>query len=155
MDKKSLNLFFFLLIAVLVIAGRGYAFAENQANVQKPVRIKADNSITENQKGQLRIILQQYESVIGPLMKQYSAERNVLNRLMRAESIDEAAIRAQHAKTASIAAEITVQRAHLLQKMRAVLTPSQLAEIKNANNLSDEYLMDSYLFRSAGEDLRR
>ena len=155
MDKKTANIFFFLLIAVLMIAGTAYAFAENQANVQEPVRIKANNSITEKQKGQLRIVLHQYESVIGPLMKQYLAERNVLNGLMRAAIIDEAAIRTQYAKTASISAEITVQRAYLLQKMRAVLTPSQLEDIRQANKLSDEYMMDSYLFRAAGGDLRK
>lgn len=50
---------------------------------------------------------------------------------IRAETIDETAIRAQAAKVASLEADLAVQRAHVAHDIRAVLTPGQLQKLKD------------------------
>lgn len=50
--------------------------------------------------------------------------------LVHADKTDEAAIRTQAAKIAGIEGDMAVQHAHMIQKMRAVLTPEQQAKFK-------------------------
>lgn len=58
-------------------------------------------------------------------------ERRALRDAIRAETIDETAIRAQAAKVASLEADLAVQRAHVAHDIRAVLTPGQLQKLKD------------------------
>jgi Spy/CpxP family protein refolding chaperone len=50
---------------------------------------------------------------------------------MQADTIDEAAIRAETVKLAAIQADMNVNRAKVGAKFRAILTPSQLATLKD------------------------
>ena len=65
-----------------------------------------------------------------PLMKQLKTEHRSLRGLIQAEAVDDAAIRAQSAKVAAVEADLAVQRAHVGQQVRAILTPEQVQRFK-------------------------
>jgi periplasmic protein CpxP/Spy len=77
-------------------------------------------------------------------------ERRALRTLIQADTIDEAAIRAQSAKVAAIEADLAVQRAHSAQDFRKVLTPEQLQKFKAMQDQRDSK-RDKFLSRSAKE----
>jgi protein CpxP len=83
------------------------------------------------------------------LIKQVVTERRALRDTIRAEkTIDEAAIRAQAAKVASLEADLAVQRAHVAHEIRAVLTPGQLQKLKDMQTDADARI-DGFLHRIA------
>jgi protein CpxP len=86
---------------------------------------------TDEQKAQVKVILRKYQPTAGPLIQQVVTERRALRDAIRAETIDETAIRAQAAKVASLEADLAVQRAHVAHDIRAVLTPEQLQKLKD------------------------
>jgi len=65
-----------------------------------------------------------------PLMKQLKSERHVLRNLVQADTIDEAAIRAQVAKMGTLQADMAVQHAKLAQEIRTILSPEQIQKFK-------------------------
>lgn len=65
-----------------------------------------------------------------PLLKQMATERRALRALIHADSINEAAIRAQSGKVAAAMADLAVQRAQTVQQIRALLTPEQIQKFK-------------------------
>jgi protein CpxP len=87
--------------------------------------------VTDAQKAQLKTILRSYQPTVGPLVKEVVTERRALRDTIRAQTVDETAIRAQAAKVASLEADLAVQRAHVVHDIRAVLTPEQLQKLKD------------------------
>jgi Spy/CpxP family protein refolding chaperone len=83
------------------------------------------------QKAQVKAILRGYQPTVGPLVKEVVTERRALRDTIRAQTIDETAIRAQAAKVASLEADLAVQRAHVAHDIRAVLTPGQIQKLKD------------------------
>ena len=65
-----------------------------------------------------------------PLMKQLTAERRVLRTVIQADTIDDTAIRAQSARVAAVEADLAVQKAHVAQQVRAILTPEQVQKFR-------------------------
>ena len=78
------------------------------------------------------------------------AERRSLRTLIQAETVDEAAIRAQSAKVAAVAADLAVQRAHGAQEIRKVLTPEQIQKFKSLQEKRDSKF-DRFISRSDRE----
>ncbi len=104
--------------------------------------------ITDEQKAQVKAVLQQYQPTAGPLIKQLVTERRALRDLIHAATIDESAIRAQAAKVASLQADLDVQRAHVSHDIRALLTPEQLQKLQDRQvNVDDR--IDHFLQRVA------
>jgi len=64
-------------------------------------------------------------------MKQLMVERRALRTLIHADTVDEAAIRAQSAKVEAIQADLAVQRALTGQQVRKLLTPEQAQKLKD------------------------
>ena len=89
---------------------------------------------------ELGLSAQQQEGVKGifaknrpaaePLMKQLKGERRALRNLVQADTFDEAAIRAQVAKMATLQSDMAVQHAKLAQEIRTILTPEQIQKFK-------------------------
>ena len=65
-----------------------------------------------------------------PLMKQLKEERRSLRTVIQADAIDETAIRAQSARVAAVEADLAVQKAHVAQQIRTILTPEQVQKFK-------------------------
>lgn len=91
----------------------------------------AQLGVTDAQKAHFKTILRSYQPTVGPLVKEVVTERRALRDTIRAQTVDETAIRAQAAKVASLEADLAVQRAHVVHDIRAVLTPEQLQKLKD------------------------
>jgi periplasmic protein CpxP/Spy len=77
-----------------------------------------------------------------PLMKQLKTEHRSLRTLIQADAVDDAAIRAQSAKVAAVEADLAVQRAHVGQQVRAILTPEQVQRFKELQADRDSRMDD-------------
>lgn len=86
--------------------------------------------LTDAQKAQAKAIFQANREVVKPIYTSLHTERKTLRDLMHADTIDEAAIRAESAKVAGIQADLNVNRAKVGAQFRAILTPDQLATLK-------------------------
>jgi periplasmic protein CpxP/Spy len=108
----------------------------------------AQVGVTDAQKAQVKAILRSYQPTAGPLIQQVVTERRALREQIRAQTIDEAAIRAQAAKVASLEADLAVERAHVAHDIRAVLTPEQIQKLKDMQIDADARI-DGFLQRIA------
>jgi protein CpxP len=88
--------------------------------------------LTDAQKGQAKAIFQSNRESVKPIMENLRAERKNLHALMFADTVDEAAIRAETAKIAAIQADLNVDRAKAMSQFRAILTPDQIAKLKTS-----------------------
>jgi periplasmic protein CpxP/Spy len=90
--------------------------------------------LTDSQKAQAKAIFQGNKDVMKTTFVSLRTERKNLHTLMQADTIDEAAIRAETAKIAGIQADLNVNRANMGAKFRAILTPAQLATLKSLHH---------------------
>lgn len=81
--------------------------------------------ISDTQKDQIRGIVRDPRPAVRPLVKQLVQERRTLRDTVQTSPVNEAAIRAQAARVAQVQADLAVQRAHLAERVRSVLTPEQ------------------------------
>ena len=93
-------------------------------------RIATELGLSAQQKQDIKAIFQNDRTQFQPLLKQLVAERRALRTLIQADTIDEAAIRAQSAKLAAVQADLAVQGAHVGQEVRKVLTPEQVRKFR-------------------------
>jgi Spy/CpxP family protein refolding chaperone len=108
----------------------------------------AQVGVTGAQKAQVKAILRSYQPTAGPLIQQVVTERRALREQIRAQTIDEAAIRAQAAKVASVEANLAVERAHIAHDIRAVLTTEQIQKLKDMQ-IDADARFDGFLQRIA------
>jgi Spy/CpxP family protein refolding chaperone len=86
--------------------------------------------LTDAQKAQAKTIFEGNKEVVKPIITNLRAEQKTLQALLHADTIDEAAIRAETAKIAGIQADLNVNRAKVGARFRAILTPAQLDILK-------------------------
>jgi Spy/CpxP family protein refolding chaperone len=82
-------------------------------------------NLTEDQKTQLRKIMEESRPSMEPLTKSLNEERRALMELIRKSPVDETAIRETATKIGSLEGDVAVGRAKIAEKMRAILTPEQ------------------------------
>ena len=87
--------------------------------------------LSDQQKKDMKELFTKHHAQNAPLMKQLQTERQALRDLIHGGAADDAAIRAQAAKIATIEADLDVQRAHMAKSMRALLTPEQLKKFNS------------------------
>jgi protein CpxP len=104
----------------------------------------AQLGLTDPQRAQVKTILRSYQPTVGPLVKEVMTERRALRDTVRAQTIDETAIRAEAAKLASLEADLAAQRAHVAHDVRAVLTPEQIQKL-NAMQMDADARFDGLL----------
>ncbi|MGO9243625.1 MAG: Spy/CpxP family protein refolding chaperone [Verrucomicrobiia bacterium] len=124
------------LVAALTVGGFFAFLAHADTNEIATVngrfgRRLAQLGLSDQQKAQVKSILRSYQPTVGPLVKEVVTERRALRDTIRAQTIDETAIRAEAAKVASLETDLAVQRAHVAHDIRAVLTPEQIHKLKN------------------------
>jgi periplasmic protein CpxP/Spy len=93
-------------------------------------KMSKELGLTSKQQDGIKAIFEKNRPLVKPLIQQMMTERRALRSLVQADTIDEAAIRAQSAKVAAIQADLAVQRAHTGQDIRALLTPDQILKFK-------------------------
>ncbi len=86
--------------------------------------------LTQEQRSQIKSVLENHRSTLEPLREKLMAERNTLHELIRADKVDEAAIRAQVAKMAAVEADLAVARAKVTQEIQPLLSPEQKQRAK-------------------------
>lgn len=141
------------VVAALTVGGFFAFLAHADTNEGGPAKGRfaqklAQLGVTDDQKTQVKAILRNHQPTAGPLIKQVVTERRALRDAIRAETIDEAAIRAQAAKVASLEADLAVQRAHVAHEIRAVLTPGQWQKLKDMQ-IDVDARVDGFLQRIA------
>lgn len=94
-------------------------------------KMATELGLTSQQQQAVKDVFAQARPQAAPLMKQLKLERRSLRTLIQAEAVDETAIRAQSAKLATVEADLAVQRAHVAQQVRAILTPEQVQKFKD------------------------
>ncbi len=87
--------------------------------------------VTDQQREQIKGILQQHRDEVKPMVNSFVSERRALRDLIRADTVDETAIRAQVAKVAKVGADLAVERAKIGHEIRGVLTPEQIQKLKD------------------------
>lgn len=87
--------------------------------------------VTDAQREQIRAILREQRPQLQPLRKQLVQERRALRDVIQTTPVNESAIRTQSARVAQVQADLAVQRARIAERVRAVLTPDQLAKLKD------------------------
>jgi Spy/CpxP family protein refolding chaperone len=86
--------------------------------------------LSDVQKTKAKAIFQGNKDVMKPIFESLRAERDTLQALLHADTVDEAAIRSETAKIAGIEADLNVNRAKMGVQFRAILTPEQLSILK-------------------------
>jgi protein CpxP len=105
-------------------------------------KMAKDLGLDAQQKGQVKDILKTNHDQAKPLMDKLVAERRAVRALIQADTLDEAAIRAQSAHVAAVEADLAVNRALVAQKIRAVLTPDQIQKFKALQDQRDHRMDD-------------
>ena len=104
--------------------------------------------MTDDQRPQIHTILRNHMSATHPLLKQLVEERRKLRQAVRADELNDTAIRAQAARVATIEADLAVERAHIVHDIKPVLTAAQLEKVATSQADSDERF-DSFLLQFA------
>jgi protein CpxP len=136
-----------MIIVTALALSAGVALAEQAAcgNGDAPAHIgkhfkklSKELGLTADQKAQVQDIFKKGHEDAKPILDKLATERRAERALVQADTIDEAAIRAQAAKVASLHADLTVHRAHVAQELRKVLTPEQFAKFKAMQDKRDQ-----------------
>ena len=87
--------------------------------------------LTDAQKASAKAIFEGNKDVMKSIFDSLRTERDTLQTILHADTIDEAAIRSETAKIAGIEADLNVNRAKMGVQFRAILTPEQLTTLKS------------------------
>jgi protein CpxP len=132
-----------VITGIAQAGGGGWGYENFGDHQQQNFRKYANKlGLTDIQKAQAKAIFQGNKDILKPIITNLQAERKNLQSLIHADTVDEAAIRAQTVKLAGILADLNVNRARMGIQFRAILTPSQQAILKtlyekNCNKKSD------------------
>ena len=136
MNRKNVskNVVIFCIAALTACAGIAQADigdrGEGQHQHQNFKRFAKTLGLTDAQKVQAKVIFQGNREAVRPIITILHAERKNLQALIHADTIDEAAIRAETATLAGVQADLNVNRAKTAAQFRAILTPAQQDSLK-------------------------
>lgn len=94
------------------------------------VTLEKELGLSDAQTARARAIFEGNRDIVKPIIANLRAEKRYLHGLMRANTVDEASIRAETFSVAGIQADLNVNRAKVMSKFRTILTSAQL-EILN------------------------
>lgn len=140
-------------VAVAALIGGGVFAYKTYANEGRPGRQMLaqrlqELGVTQDQKDQVRAILQSHRPSAEPVIRQFVTERRALRDLMHAKNVDENAIRKQVAKLADVGADLAVERAKVAHELRGVLTPAQIEKLNDMKEDIDGRI-DAFLDRAS------
>lgn len=143
-----------LVIVGLAIFGISFHYAYADASDEETLtsinpflkRSYAKLGLTDEQITSIKAVVKQNLPQIKAMTEQMITERRTLKSLIRAEAVNEPAIRAQVAKIAALETDSCVKRAFIGQNIRAILTPEQIDKAKKMR-LFRERLVDRRIAR--------
>jgi Spy/CpxP family protein refolding chaperone len=138
-------------VAVLIVVGIGFHYAyaalgdESSLTSTNPFlkRGYARMGLTDQQMYAIKAVIKKNLPELKTMTSQITAEHRALKTLIRADVVNEPAIRAQVAKLSALGADLCVKHAVIGQEIRAILTPEQLKKANDAR-LFRERLIDRY-----------
>jgi protein CpxP len=127
--KKTMNALTITAALVAALAANSMAAGRGPFDGPPPgghlFRTLESLGLTPAQKQEVKAILKDNAPTVKPLIEKFVAQRRQLRTLIQAEQIDETAIRAQATKIAALEGDMSINRAHISQQIRAILTPEQ------------------------------
>ena len=90
----------------------------------------AEAGFSPMQKAEAALVLRRHAPSVMPLIRQLVQERRALRELMRADPLDEGALRAQSGRIGQLQSELHLQAARATQDVRRLATPEQLARVR-------------------------
>ena len=112
-------------------------------------RLAKKLALTDAQKTQAKAVFKSNRALAKPTFVGLMTEKHLLRGLIQSGSADEAAIRAESAKVASLEADLAVQRANGAKQFLALLTPDQQTKLK-AMQAKRELKFQNFLSQGAG-----
>jgi periplasmic protein CpxP/Spy len=103
--------------------------------------------LSDQQMNAIRAVVKKNLPQLQTMTNQIIAERRTLKSLIRAESVNEPAIRAQVGKLAALEADACVKRAFIGQEIRTILTPEQLKKAEVLRQYK-ERIIDRHIART-------
>lgn len=103
-------------------------------------KMATELGLSVQQQDEIKSIIAKNRPLAEPLMKQLHSEHRALRNLVQADTVDEAAIRAQIAKAGALQGDLAVQRAKLSKEIRAILTPEQIQKFKDIQAKRDSQM---------------
>jgi Spy/CpxP family protein refolding chaperone len=98
--------------------------------------------VTKEQGEQIKQIVLKHYPETKPLMDKMLVEHRALRDLIRAENVDEKAIRDQVARLAAVGADIAVKRAYTVHEVRGVLNTEQIGKLNEMQANLDTHVDD-------------
>lgn len=117
-----------LVVALPAAAARGPGHEFGHGFGRHLDRMAEKLGLSDEQRGAIEAIHAASRTEAEPLRTQVRASRKAMHELMKAESFDEAGVRALVQQGSAAMAELAVLRARTGHAMRAVLTPEQRVE---------------------------
>ncbi|MBI4764104.1 MAG: Spy/CpxP family protein refolding chaperone [Deltaproteobacteria bacterium] len=151
--KKSMKNFALVAITLAIFGvGFHHAYAalsdESSLTSMNPFlkRGYAGLGISDIQMNAIKAVVKKNLPELQTMTNQIISERRVLKSLIRAQSVNEDAIRAQVRKLAEMEADMCVKRAVIGQEIRTILTPEQLQKSAEMSRFR-ERMMDRRIAR--------
>jgi Spy/CpxP family protein refolding chaperone len=133
--KKSSITVLSVVVGLSLLGTATYVWAASPEAMGRPLAMMfggklRDLNVTDAQRAAARSTLKAHAPTMMPLVRKLVSERRALHDLVRAEKPDEAAIRTQSARVASIQAELAVEASRLAVDLRKIATPDQLGKVR-------------------------
>lgn len=93
-------------------------------------RLAKELDLSKEQTEQVKAIFRKHRDATAPLRKEMVSGRRELRKLIQSDKPDEAAVREQVKKNASMDGDLAVGRARMFQEVRSVLTPEQIQKFR-------------------------
>ena len=104
------------------------------------LRVLSGPDLTDDQKTQIKAILNDETPRIDPLADEAVRTKKTLFEAVHAPRFDETAVRSAAAGAAAAATEMSVERARTVSRLLGVLTPDQQAKIETVRRQFEERL---------------
>jgi Spy/CpxP family protein refolding chaperone len=112
--------------------------------------LRADLGVTEEQREEIRGIIEQQKGVMGPAVRAIIDSRRALGEAVIADPPDEAAIRAAAEQLGNAVAEAAVELSYVVPQVREVLTDDQIETLRSFRE-DRQASVDDFLDEVLGE----
>jgi periplasmic protein CpxP/Spy len=143
----KIKLLLITLAGVVVIGGSTVAQAQVTNNPystplrgQIRQRIAEKLNLTDEQKTQIKAVLNGEKDALQPLLGRLRDARKNLRAAIRASDTNETSVRAAAAEVAAVEGDLAVERMKLYGKIAPILTDTQRQQISDFEQRADEFV---------------
>jgi len=126
----SLALMAVMALAEVSQAGRHFGGPMGMGPMYRFNLLSEELGLTDNQRAELKALVKDHRAEIQPVIKTVMAKKRALQELVLGDNADPAAIRQASADLGNAIAEAAVLGSSLAQQAKTILTPEQLARVR-------------------------